>query len=301
MKRNLLVRGLILCAAHGAISGMASGSIHGFVSGQADVPGPDPAIHETQSSDESAFFIDAAVLNAIGGDGLALQGVDFRGGRFVGRAHSCVGPPDPFRDTAFGSSELTISNETFAVVAEGPNPPQTTAVTFCYSYTTSILGSALAPSLADNSIAGNQITMTVNNVTRLNGSHQVNARTGVITGSGAFNGTTDEIVTVEGEFTINVQVGVFFPVSIIAISSTTAGSRSAPGTPQDVEATSGFALTFGAHTAEGFHVQWRGEAWSGLCGSSVDLVPPNPADEPAPSALVTLCITGAAIMTRRRR
>ncbi|HVZ94743.1 MAG TPA: hypothetical protein VG797_09555 [Phycisphaerales bacterium] len=301
MKRNPIVRGLLLCAAAGAAPGPAAASISGFVSGQVGVPGPDPDLHESASSDQPAYFIDVGVLNSIGGDGLGIQGIDFRGGMFVGRAHSCVGPPVPFRDQAFGSSDLSITGETFRVISDAQPAPQIAQVTFCYSYTSIVQGSTVVPSLTDTSNAGTQVYVRVNNQTLLNASHQVNSRTGVITASGALEGMTDNTATVEGTFTISVQVGVSFPLQLNLSAGSEATSRSAAGMFPDVESTSGFALTFGAHTAAGLHVEWRGEAWAGLCGSSVDLVPPNPADEPAPSTSIALCFAGALMNGKRRR
>ncbi|HVZ94741.1 MAG TPA: hypothetical protein VG797_09545 [Phycisphaerales bacterium] len=301
MKRHLFAQGVLLGAAIWVLPATASATIEASVSGSARNP-PGPTLSESHASSLPAFQMDADVSNAIGGHGLAMAALDFGWGYMTGRTHSCVGPQSPFTDQAFGTSSISAVNEFMRVTYDGAPQPQNVSITFCYSITSNAYGSTREPSLTDTSHAQNQIVMNVAGQQIVNGLHGLNVQSGARIATQSFAGMTQETATLSGTFTRVLPVNFEFAFDVTAISQTEATSRSRAAAFPDVEASAGFAVTFGVSSiTPGAHLIWRGQDWTGFCGDSSSLVPPNPYDTPAPGALAMFGLIGAMGTARRRR
>jgi hypothetical protein len=261
-----------------------------------------PTTSESFSSDQPLFALQAEAQNQVGGHGLDIATLDFAGGLLAARNHACVGPPTPiFRDRANGTSTAQ-AEETMRVVYDGaPPPPSNATVTFCWSITSNTYGDRTVPSLPTSGMAQNVIDLSFNGHTVFTGGHSFNVNSNMWTATGGFAGQTVATATASGMYTVVIPFATDFVVHVGGNSTSQSEARSGVGQFPVVNASAGFAVTFGISSiTPGGHAVWRGQTWGGFCGDSGPLVPPNPL-MPSPSPLVALGGAGLAIASRRRR
>lgn len=291
----------VVMAAATAIVVMPSaafGSITGRADASADATDGLPITIERDTSTEPNFRLRAEARDTIGGHGLALTNLDFLGGTMSGRTHACVGPAAPNFDQANGSSSISIAEQMRASAPTGTN------VTFsiCWSITSNVYGNTRVPSLTSSASALNNFGMRVGPQATISGMHGARIREGAFDTTGVFGAQPGlETITTTGMITISVFANTLFDFRISMTTTASAASFSGVGLAPEINASAGYAMTFGlASITPGARLLWQGQEWTGNCDDSSGLVPPNEADVPAPSALITLCIAAAA-STRRRR
>jgi hypothetical protein len=290
-----------LIAAASAMVAMptaAFGSIMGRADTSADATDGLPATIDRDTSTEANFRLRAEARDTVGGHGLAITNLDFLGGTLSGRTHACVGPAVPHFDRAGGSSSISIAEQMRASAPTGTN------VTFsiCWSITSNVYGNTRVPSLTSDASALNNFGMRVGPQATLSGMHGARIREGTFDTTGVFAVQPGlETITTSGMLTISVSANTLFDFRISMTSTASAASFSGVGLAPEINASAGYAMTFGlASITPGARLLWQGQEWTGNCDDSSGLVPPNDAEVPAPSTLITLCIAAATIARRRR-
>lgn len=250
------------------------------------------------------FMLERERADDRGNHGYALTELDFRAGYLRGRNHACVGPsPATFIGNARGTNLILSFSESLTVTSD--TLPFGTPVTFrlCVDMSSEITGSVTDPARAGGrsstvmaiDLAGSLLTQGRHET----GDDWSNPNGGF---AGLFAGQTGEFFSERQVFTFTRTVGQTIPFGFNADSDTfaSATNRGEGGIPI-ATGSAGFAMTFGIESiTAGARLEWGGSEWTGSCGGSAALVPPNPV-VPAPSTLIALSLAAATISRSRRR
>jgi len=290
------IAGIVFVSMGAPVRASISGSAH------ASASGPVVVGTSSQSSTNSQFTVNAERAGSRGAHGYSELDVDIFGGVVTGRNHACVGPSTPGGgDTATADASLQMFSETMTVTSDTLPIGTMVSIMVCVSISSEMHGSITEQSLIGTSYSRTTISAGFG-ASSLTGTHLTDQYWENPRGTfDDFLGQTGNTVTASQMFLLNKKVGDVLPFAMSADSETKAASAYLAGSFPMATGSAGFAITFGLMSiTDGAHLEWRGLEWTGSCGDSSVLIPPNPL-EPTPGAAAAFAIAGLFTGARRRR